>query len=186
VAEAGRLQAVLTAYRWVAFAGPRTTTGPGVLLLVAVVAPQVSLLATADYPAWLDAWFVLAGVLTLVAAAALTAARSRLVAGLGWGVGSLVCATSIGLWVASVPTDQTGSCSAASECATTTAGPGPGWPAVEQPVRRTGGPPRPPRGTGAACPHNASATVSRYRSPDRTHRSRPSGRQGRRARSCSG
>jgi hypothetical protein len=101
VAEAGRLRAVLTAYRWVAFAGPRTTTGLGVLLLVAVAAPQVSLLATADYPAWLDAWFILAGVLTLVAAAALTAARSRLVAGLGWAVGSLVCATSIGLWIAS-------------------------------------------------------------------------------------
>lgn len=101
MAEAGRLRAVLTAYRWVAFAGPRTTTGLGVLLLVAVAAPQVSLLATADYPAWLDAWFILAGVLTLVAAAALTAARSRLVAGLGWAVGSLVCATSIGLWIAS-------------------------------------------------------------------------------------
>ena len=99
--QAGRVRAVLTAYRWVAFAGPRTTTGLGVSLLVAVAAPQVSLLATADYPAWLDAWFVLAGVLVLVAAAALTAARSRLVAGLGWGVGSLVCATSIGLWIAS-------------------------------------------------------------------------------------
>ena len=99
--EAGRLRAALTAYRWVAFAGPRTTTGLGVVLLVAVGAPQVSLLITADYPRWLDVWFVLAGVLTLLAAAAVTAARSRLVAALGWGVGSLVCATSIGLWIAS-------------------------------------------------------------------------------------
>lgn len=95
------MRAALTAYRWVAFAGPRTTTGLGVILLVAIAAPQVSLLGTADYPAWLDAWFVAVGVLTLVAATAVTAARSRLVAGLGWGAGSLVCATSIELWIAS-------------------------------------------------------------------------------------
>ena len=95
------MRAALTAYRWVAFAGPRTTTGLGVLLLVAVAAPQVSLLATADYPTWLDAWFVVAGVLTLVGAAAVTAARARLVAALGWWVGGLVCATSIGFWIAS-------------------------------------------------------------------------------------
>ena len=99
--QAGRMRAVLTAYRWVAFAGPRTTTGLGVLLLVAVGAPQVSLLATVGSPVYLEVWFVLAGVLVLVAAAVMTAARSRLAAALGWGVGSLVCATSIGLWIAS-------------------------------------------------------------------------------------
>lgn len=95
------VRGVLTAYRWVAFAGPRTTTGLGVLLLVAVAAPQVSLLATAAYPVWLDAWFVLAGVLVVVAVAVMSTARSRSVAGLGWVAGSLACATSIGLWVAS-------------------------------------------------------------------------------------
>jgi hypothetical protein len=93
--------AVLTAYRWVAFAGPRTTTGLGVVLLVAVAAPQVSLPATAADPGWLDTWFVLAGVLALVAIGAMSAARTRFVAGLGWGLGSLVCATSMGLWIAS-------------------------------------------------------------------------------------
>lgn len=97
----GRGWALLTAYRWVAFSGPRTTTGVGVVLLGAVVVPQVSLLATARYPGYLDAWFVLAGVLALVAAAGMTAGRSRVVAGLGWAVGSLVCAASIGLWIAS-------------------------------------------------------------------------------------
>jgi hypothetical protein len=101
VEETTRLRAALTAYRWLAFAGPRTTTALGVVLLLAVAAPQVSLLATADVPGWLDAWLALAGVLALVAIAAMAAARSRVVAALGWGVGSLVCATSIGLWIAS-------------------------------------------------------------------------------------
>jgi hypothetical protein len=101
VEETSGWRRALTAYRWVAFAGPRTTTALAVLLLVVVAAPQVSLLATADVPGWLDARSGLAGLLVLVAAAAMTAARSLPVAALGWGVGSLVCATSIGLWVAS-------------------------------------------------------------------------------------
>lgn len=97
----GRVARVFTVYRWVAFAGPRTTTGVGVALLVAVVAPQVSLLVTARYPGYLDTWFVVAGVVLLAATTAMLAARSRLVAGLGWAAGSLVCAGSIALWIVS-------------------------------------------------------------------------------------
>lgn len=99
--DESRLHRAFTAYRWVAFDGPRTTTGLGVVLLLAVAAPQLALLMSGAFPVWLDIWFVLAGVLVMLAIASMTASRSRVVGRLGWVAGSLVCATAIALWVVS-------------------------------------------------------------------------------------
>lgn len=99
-AEAGRVQALLTAYRWVAFAGPRTTTGLGVALLGTITVPQLFLLGR-RYPGWVHGWAVLAVAVALLAVTAMLRARSRVVAGLGWFGGSAVCAVSITLWLLS-------------------------------------------------------------------------------------
>lgn len=96
-----RVRALLTVYRWVAFAGPRTTTGVGSALVAVVGAAQVALLVTGRHPAYLDVWFGVAGALALLSLVAMVGARSRAVARLGWSGGSLVCAASIGLYVAS-------------------------------------------------------------------------------------
>ncbi|WP_433035391.1 hypothetical protein [Actinomycetospora sp. CA-053990] len=97
---AGRVRACLTVYRWVAFAGPRTTTGVGVVLLGALTVPQLTLLS-GRYPGWVRVWAGLAVAVALLAVTVMLGARSRPVAGLGWFAGSAVCAVSIALWVLS-------------------------------------------------------------------------------------
>ena len=74
-AEVGRGRAWLTAYRWVAFAGPRTTTGVGVVLLLAITVPQLALL-DGRYPGWVHGWSVLAVAVGLLAVAAMLRARA--------------------------------------------------------------------------------------------------------------
>lgn len=95
------IASLLALTEWFAFAGPRTTTALGVVLLGGVAGPRVYLLATGTFPGYLDAWFVVLTVALLAAALAMVRARTRVVAALGWAGGSLAASASIGVYVAS-------------------------------------------------------------------------------------
>lgn len=95
---------VVSFYRHVYFNGPRVTTALGVTLLVGVAAVRLYWLAggflLGSYPGYLAWYFGLVIAAAVLASAGMVAPRSA-VAGLGWALGGVVSAASLGMYVAS-------------------------------------------------------------------------------------
>ena len=99
------LAKLVSFYRYFAFNGPRVTTAVGVVLIVGLVAIRVYWLAggfpVRTYPMYLAVYFALMVAAGLLASVAMVLGSRPAVAGMGWGVGSVVSAVSTGMYVAS-------------------------------------------------------------------------------------
>ncbi len=90
-------------YRHIYFAGPRTTTGSGILLVLGVGAIHLYLLLTnsalapsVDSPAYLDAYFASLLATAVLAAVGMVTGRKP-----AWALGSLVSAAAMLMYIAS-------------------------------------------------------------------------------------
>jgi hypothetical protein len=92
-------------YRYFAFNGPRTTTMAGITLLLGIAAIRLYWLdggfLLRTYPAYLARYFELLTGAALLASAGMVAGRMPRLVKIGWGLGSLVSATSIAAYVLS-------------------------------------------------------------------------------------
>lgn len=94
---------LISFYRYIAFAGPRTTTGLGLLLILGLAAIHLYLLVTdqalarrVDAPAYLVVYYAL-----LLGAVALAVLGMLTVHKLGWALASLVSAAALLMYIAS-------------------------------------------------------------------------------------
>ncbi|MBA8824941.1 hypothetical protein FHX42_002288 [Saccharopolyspora lacisalsi] len=92
---------LLSFYRYFAINAPRVTTASGIVLLAGVAAIRLHRLVDGvGRPAYLDAYFVLVVLGALAASAGMVAVRAPVLVRVGWGLGSLVSAASLGMYVA--------------------------------------------------------------------------------------
>jgi hypothetical protein len=92
-------------YRYFAFNGPRVTTAVGVVLVLGLAAIRVYWLVggfpVRTYPRYLAAYFALLAAAGLLASVAMVIGRRPAVTGIGWVLGTVVSAASVGMYVAS-------------------------------------------------------------------------------------
>ena len=99
------LAKLVSFYRYFAFNGPRVTTAGGVVLVLGLAAIQACWLVGGfpvhRYPLYLAAYFALLAAAGLLASVAMMIGRRLAVTGIGWALGTVVSAASVGMYVAS-------------------------------------------------------------------------------------
>jgi hypothetical protein len=99
------LRKLISFYRYFLFNVPRITTASGIVLLAGVGAIRLYWLTggflVSGLPAYLAAYFVLLVAAAFLASVAMVVGRRPGLVRIGWAVGSLVSAVSIGVYVAS-------------------------------------------------------------------------------------
>ena len=96
---------LISFYRYFSLNVPRTTTTSGIVLLIGVGAIRLYWLTggfiVPDLPAYLAAYFVLLIATAFLASIAMVIGRRPGLVRIGWAMGSLVSAASLGMYVAS-------------------------------------------------------------------------------------